>query len=313
MTTNTPLRCANSAMFQRGTNETVLLDTGNYPSYSSYLNETWTYNGSTNTWTNTGTTLIDANGPLPGRSQHTMVYDGYNVMLFGGQGGSSTAGVFNDTWTWNGTSWTKRAPTNSPFGRFDAQAAFITGVGTVMFGGFGGAGNGVYLNETWEWDGSGLTWTKLSPTTSPSARIQHCMASNGTLAYMFGGVISSGEFKNDTWSFNGAVWTQLSPATSPSVRGGSVMSYDSVNNIFVLFGGMNEYNYLPETWTFNGTTWTQVAVPAGTGPSGKNFAQMCFDTHAGKTILFGGISATSNYPSNETWAFDGSALTWALK
>jgi hypothetical protein len=311
MTTHTPLRCSFSAMFQRGASEVVLMDTGNYPSYSSFLNETWTWNGID--WTNTSATLIDANGPLPGRTQMTMVYDGYHGVLFGGFGAGSGQ-VFNDTWTWNGTTWTKQAPATSPFGRFNAKAAFVTGVGTVMFGGFGGAGNGVYLLETWIWDGNGLTWTLVNIANggSPKARVGHVMASNGSVALLFGGNISSGECQNDTWSFNGTAWTKLAPATSPSVRTNAVMSYDSVHNIYVLFGGENEYNYLPETWTFNGTTWSQVAVPNGTGPSGKVGAQMCFDTQSGKTILFGGNSATANYPSNATWAFDGGALTWAL-
>lgn len=309
MTTNTPLRCANSAM-TFGDGYTWLMDTGNYPSYSSYLNETWKYNATTNTWTNTAATLIDANGPLPGRSQQVMVYDGYHVMLYGGQGGSSTAGVFEDTWTFNGTSWTKGTPTNPPFGRYGAKAAFQAGVGTVMFGGFGGAGNGVYLLETWIWDGSGSTWTiqNIGNGLSPKARIQHVMAASTTQVLLFGGVISSGEFQNDTWAFSGGAWTQLHPATSPSVRGNAVMSYDSANSIYVLFGGMNEYNYLPETWTFNGTTWTQQSPTVS--PPGLIGAQMCFDTNSNTTILYGGISATTNYPSNQTWSFNGSTLNW---
>lgn len=310
MTTHTPLRCANSTMFQRGSNEVVLFDTGNYPSFNSYLNQTWTWNGTD--WTNaSGVSFLDPNGPLPGRNGHVMTYDGTNVMLFGGQSGSSAGGVLNDTWTWNGTAWTKQAPATSPFGRYDAQAAHVT-AGTVMFGGFGGAGNGVYLNETWLWNGS--TWSQVSFANgaSPSARIQHVMASNGTTnIYMFGGVNSAGQFLNDTWSFIGGVWTLLSPATSPSARGNACFAYDSVNSIYVLFGGVNEYNYLPETWTFNGTTWTQVSVANGAGPAGRSGAQMCFDTQSGKTILFGGVDGSTNYPSNSTWAFNGATLTWA--
>jgi len=307
MTTHTPLRCANSQMIQRGTNEVVLMDTGAYPSYSNFLNETWTWNGTD--WHNTATSLIDAAGPLPGRLNMQMAYDGYNVVLYGGQGDSSTSGPFEDTWTWNGTAWTKRSPANPPFARWDAQMGFITGVGTAMFGGAGGSGSGVLLNETWIWDGSGLTWTKLSPATSPSARRGHSMQSNNTLCVLFGGNISSGECLNDTWTFNGTVWTKLAPATSPSVRTDAVMSYDSVNTKWVLFGGKNEYNYLPETWTFNGTTWTQVSI--GAGPNAKTNAQMCFDTQSSRTLLFGGFDASTNYPSNETWAFNGATNTWA--
>src|SRR5271163_4491692 len=123
MTTNTPLRCAHSAM-AFGDGYTVFMDTGNYPSYSSYLNQTWVYNGTTNTWTNTAATLFDASGPLPGRSQQVMSFDGTSVMLYGGQGGASGQ-VFQDTWTFaysggaTGT-WTKQTPATVPFGRYGA-------------------------------------------------------------------------------------------------------------------------------------------------------------------------------------------------
>ena len=306
MTTHTPLRCANSVMEQRGTHEVVLLDTGNYPSYSSFLNETWTWNGTD--WTHVGATLMDANGPLPGRSQMTMAYDGYNMTLFGGQGAGSGQ-IFNDTWSWNGTTWTKESPATSPFGRFGAKAAYLSTVGLVMFGGFGGAGNGVYLNETWIYNGT--TWSLVSvpntATGAPSARVGHCLAASNTTLIMFGGSVSSGEIKNSTWSFNGTAWTKLNPATSPSARAGAAMAYDTANSKWVVFGGMNEYNYLPETWTFDGTTWTQVHT--ATVPAGRVGAQMCYDSQSGTVLMYGGISGGTNYPSNETWSFNGTNWT----
>lgn len=307
MTTHVPYRCAFSGMSGPDADGyVVLMNTGNYPSFSNYLNETWTFNGTD--WHNTSATLMDANGPLPGRSQQVFAYDGYNVMLYGGQGGF-TGQIYQDTWTWNGSAWTKQNPATSPFGRFWSKASFLAGVGTVMFGGFGGAGNGVYLNETWIWDGYGLNWTKEAPATSPSARIGHTLAAGPSYVLMFGGVVSNGQFLNDTWKFDGTTWTQLSPINSPSARANACMSYDSVHGKWVLFGGVNQYNYLPETWTFDGTNWTQVSVANGAGPSGKNGAQMCFDTQSNTTILFGGISATDNYPANSTWSFNGTVWT----
>src|SRR5574337_1343803 len=307
MTTHTPLRCANSFMVQRGSSEVVLLDTGAYPGHSNFLNETWTFNGTD--WTNTGATLIDANGPLPGRLNMVGAFDGYNVMLYGGQGDSASVGALEDTWVWGGSSWTKLDPATKPFGRYLARACQETTstLSVIMFGGFGGGGSGGYLNETWVWDGYVQTWSLLSPTHKPSARIAHCMAGGPSYLVMFGGSISSGEFKNDTWKFDGVDWTQLAPATSPSARSGACMTYDVANSEWVMFGGMNEYYRLPETWTFDGTTWTQKS-PA-TSPSGLTFAQMCYDSQSGAVLLFGGFSATDNYVHNETWSWDGTTWT----
>jgi hypothetical protein len=312
MTVHTPLRCSKSVMSAAPTGgaRVVLMDTGNYPSFSNFLNETWTFSGTD--WTNQSTTLIDANGPLPGRIQASMAYDGYQVVLYGGQGAASGQ-VFQDTWTWSGTAWTQRTPATKPFGRFGATAAYLAGSGgsaqTILFGGFGGGYGGTFLNETWSWNGSTFNWTQLSPATSPGARVGHVMAASATQVIVFGGQGTNSQ-NNHTWSFNGTTWTQLSPATSPSVRSGACMAYDLTNSIWVMFGGQNEYNYLPETWTFNGTTWTQVAVANGTGPAGRTGAQMAYDATTGKTIMFGGISATDNYASDATWSFDGSLKVW---
>ena len=327
MTTHTPLRCAYSSMASDGYNNTiVLMNPGAYPGFSSYLNETWVFNGTNGSgdWTNTGATLIDANGPLPGRLNQIVSYDGYQVMLYGGAGAASGQ-IFQDTWTYTFTgsvgAWTKQSPTTSPFGRFGAKSAYLSGSGgnaaMVMFGGYGGAGNGVYLNETWIWNGSALTWTLLNFTngTNPAARIGHVFAANTTDGYLFGGQGSNSQF-NDTWAFtySGGVgtWTKLTPAISPSVRSGACMSYDPTNHLFVMFGGTNEYNYLVETWTYTPATntWAQIAVANGVGPAGRVGAQMAWDPVSGKTIMFGGIAAGDSYPTNTTWSFDGSALTW---
>jgi len=308
MTTTTPLRCANSFMVQRATSEVVLLDTGAYPGHSDFLNQTWTWNGTD--WTRVGTTLIDANGALPGRLDMVGAYDGYNVMLFGGRDAAGLNGNgLNDTWTWNGTVWALKAPATKPFGRYLAEAcrSTTTALNVTMFGGYGGYSK--LVNETWRWDGNLQTWTLLAPTTKPSARVGHCMAGGPSFLVMFGGNNSAGECTNDTWHFDGTNWTLQNPATKPPCRTGASMAYDQTNNLWVMFGGMNEYYRLPETWTYDGTTWTQ-RTPAAT-PPGLTYSQMCWDTQTGgRVLLYGGMSATDNYASNKTWSWNGT--TWAL-
>jgi hypothetical protein len=245
-----------------------------------------------------------------------MGYDGTNVMMFGGQTGSSTGGYLADTWTWNGTTWTlinsglsNAASFVYPGGRWSAGTSNHSSTQVVMFG---GENTLVKLNDTWIWTGTTQLWSQVTtPNTTagaPAGRTDFMMQGNlsGT-TLLFGGQGNNAQF-NDTWTFNGTTWTQLNPATVPSVRSDACIAYDSVNSLWVMFGGRNEYNYLPETWTFNGTTWAQVAV--GTSPSGRVGAQMTFDTQSGKTLMFGGITATSNYPVQETWEFNGSSKVW---
>ena len=329
MTTHTPLRCAYSGMVaysHGGDGYIVLLNSGNYPSFSSFLNQTWIWNGTNGNedWTDISptTSFIDPNGPLgpsvngvvmSARNNQVMGFDGTNVMLFGGKGSSSTAGTFEDTWTFSPTSstWTlQSALTTIPQSRYGAAGASMDGYGVLMFS---GQNAGVLLEETWLW--SGTAWSQISVAngTGPAARTGAAMAGNlstgaSSNVLLFGGQGTNSQF-NDTWLYNGASgWGLVSPATSPSVRSGHCLAYDSHNSVWVMFGGYNEYNYLPETWTFNGTTWTQRSV--GAGPAGRVGAQMAFDTTNNLTIMYGGVSATTNYPSNETWAFNGSTFVW---
>jgi hypothetical protein len=324
MTTHTPLRCAFSgivAYSHSGDGYIALLNPGAYPSFSSYGNETWIWNGANGNedWTNISTAFINSNAPLgpsvngvvmSARINQAMAFDGTNVMVYGGQSSSSTAGVFQDTWTFSPTSntWTLQTGLSvTPFGRYKTQAAYVDGYGSVMFG---GENANSLLNETWLWSGSAWSQVAVTNGLGPAGRTGHAMAGNPGAAsvLLFGGQGTNSQF-NDTWTFNGLAWTQKFPATSPSVRSGHCMAYDSVNNVWVMFGGMNEFNFLEETWTFNGTTWTQVAVANGAGPAGRIGAQMAFDTTNGLTIMYGGIEAGSMYPSNATWSFNGTTWT----
>jgi hypothetical protein len=89
-------------------------------------------------------------------------------LLFGGleQDGST---VLNDTWTWDGTSWTQHDVVG-PSGRWSAAAASLDGT-VVVFGGVrsnGAAGaSESELGDTWTWDG--VSWTRHD-VVGPSAR-----------------------------------------------------------------------------------------------------------------------------------------------
>jgi hypothetical protein len=81
-----------------------------------------------------------------------MAYDGAtgNVVLFGGDNGSR---ALRDTWTWDGSTWTKQAPATSPAARVFASMAYDAATGNVVL--FGGNNVGPRsFDDTWTW-GSG--------------------------------------------------------------------------------------------------------------------------------------------------------------
>jgi uncharacterized repeat protein (TIGR01451 family) len=168
-----------------------------------------------------------------------------DMVLFGGGGNS---GVLNDTWTWNGTTWTQLSPATSPPVRAGASMAYDPATGNMVL--FGGLGNSGFLGDTWTWDGT--TRTQQSPATSPPARYGASMAYDPATGDMvlFGGGGSSGVL-GDTWTWDGTTWTQLSPATSPPARYGASMAYDPAIGDMVLFGGISsDSGYLGDTWTY---------------------------------------------------------------
>jgi RHS repeat-associated protein len=226
------------------------------------------------------------------------------LVVFGGENSASAA--VQETWTWDGTNWTKLTPATSPSARWGARMAYDTATGlTYLFGGYTGSGQG-YLNDTWKWDGT--TWTKLSPTTSPTARLDVAMAYDAATStvVLFGGSKST-TYNAETWSWNGTNWTSLTPSPAPGLRANAGIAYDAAHSKIVMFGGYTGSAYLADTWLWNGTAWS--SQTPGAAPSARTAAAMAFNPITSSTMLFGGLNGTSYYA--DSWSWDGS--NWGLE
>jgi len=232
----------------------------------------------------------------------SMAYDTATgtVVLFGGSSDNSGSSNFSDTWTWDGTTWTRHVVAVHPSPRSDAVMAYDAANGTVVL--FGGGD----LNDTWAWDGT--TWTEQHPATSPPARAFGASmaydAATGTVV-LFGGDSGHGQL-NDTWTWDGTTWTEQHPATSPSARYGASMAYDAATGTVVLFGGWGG-GILNDTWTWDGTTWTKEAPAAH--PAARTLAYMAYDAATSTVVLFGGTDGTGTCQQGSTWTWDGTTWT----
>ncbi len=112
---------------------------------SSFLGDTWTWNGSS--WTQASTT-----GPAP-RNLLGVGYDPARgrTIVFGGAGNAG-GGNFNDTWEWDGSSWSQTA-TMGPAWRSSGVAAFDEDRGRLVL--FGGADFATTFEDTWEYHARG--------------------------------------------------------------------------------------------------------------------------------------------------------------
>lgn len=253
---------------------------------SSYLPETWTYDGAT--WTQEHPALSPS-----GRAGATMAYDAVQhvLVLYGGFDGASHLG---DTWLWDGasSSWTHATPAHSP--------AAVTGPmlftdplnGHVdEYGGFSGQ---FYQLTTWRWTGS--DWQQVATANSPWARAAAVVALDRPAhkVVLFGGLGSVNT--NNTWTFDGVNWTEESPALQPPNRYYSSAAFEPHLGHVVLFGGGSGGVEQNDTWQWTGSTWQQLQ-PVHSPGARESFA-LAYDQALGALVLFGG----ENLPAGVQYA-----------
>jgi N-acetylneuraminic acid mutarotase len=261
---------------------------------SKVLRDTWI-------WTGSRWTPQDITGPGARWSAAVATLNG-KAVLFGGAGdeGSDYDHELADTWTYDGTKWTRRSA-SGPSPRESAAMATLNGT-VVLFGGYdpsaGDAVSTLYDGDTWTWDGT--TWKELT-VVGPSARASSAMAALNGAIVLFGGVNGAGDtWLGDTWTWDGARWTRQD-VTGPMARQAAAMA--TLNDSVVLFGGLGATGYLGDTWTWDGTRWTQLDV---SGPGPRGLAAMA--TLNESIVLFGGFDRSEGDVA-DTWTFDGN--TWA--
>jgi hypothetical protein len=81
----------------------------------------------------------------------------------------SQGDALDDTWTWDGTTWTQQSPTASPRAGFLLGAVYDPPRGLVVLFDRRGGGTCTFKTTggcpTWAWDGT--TWCRLATATSP--------------------------------------------------------------------------------------------------------------------------------------------------
>ena len=178
-------------------------------------------------------------GPGP-RSGHTWTVDPSSAAayLFGGRG---SAGLAGDVWSYDLTSdrWTQLQPDgDGPPPREGHSAAWVDGLGLVVFGGRTGAG---VLDDFWAYDPSANAWRTIDVAgTRPSARAAACLTqrSDGRL-WLFGGEGSDGTPSAELWTYDSgpSSWSQPAFSHGPGGRAGSACWW-SADDRLVVHGGL---------------------------------------------------------------------------
>ncbi|MEW5871543.1 MAG: kelch repeat-containing protein [Chloroflexota bacterium] len=233
------------------------------------LGDTWIYNLDENQWHE----VTPVVSPAP-RSDAGMVYDQDNhvVILFSGYGLEEQQELYDDTWVFDPetNTWIEMYPDYSPPIMY-GQTMIYDSINhqVLLWGGHellyenGHATSHRYGNDIWCYDYQNNVWIMLPYINKPPARYWHQAvfdSAQGRLV-IFGGHGNTG-FANDTWyaSASGTRWQETAVATKPSPRVNPAMSYDSSNNVLILFGGLEkDFHDLQDTWalvtTDSGEQW----------------------------------------------------------
>lgn len=195
-----PARSANQSMAYDAATETVVLFGGIGAYNGNYggtpFGDTWEWNGRTKNWKR----KFPLSSPSPRWAPLARSAAGGTLVLFGGDdgGGDCCRVYYNETWTWNGVTWTQQSPATSPPARSYQCMAYDGNLGqVVVFGGTHGPPQG--LNDTWAWNGR--NWNQLNLYHQPDARFVSAMnfdpLSNGLV--LFGGELTGDVVTNSTW------------------------------------------------------------------------------------------------------------------
>lgn len=233
----------------------------------------------------------------PDRIGALMAYDGARnrVLLAGGQAPGNTS-TRNDTWEWNGTTWTQVFPTTQLNFARPTHLVYAPQRGRILAvsGELGLGGTPMRIHE---WTGS--NWLLVN-STGLSSRAEYFNVAWDSVRGVL--VLFGHPYLGETWEWDGVNWAQRGTG-GPVPRYGHEMAFDPVRQVTVLYGGISFNNYrMTDTWEWNGTYWLErfgIASPPICQREG-----FAYDPARQRIVLHGGDDVNGGQ-SNAVYEFDG--------
>jgi hypothetical protein len=193
-----PNRGSTSVYYDRQAQKVILF--GGYGDTGGNLDDTWSYDYTTNNWTN----LNPINKPT-GRYGARMVYDPINQrgIMFGGR----IITIMDDTWVYYlaNNSWTELTMITKPSNRYwEAMAYDESAQKVILYGGRNSGAIGEALADTWMFDPSNDLWIEVFPSSHPSSRFDISLVYDQETqkAILFGGFRFPDNCFDDTWGYD---------------------------------------------------------------------------------------------------------------
>src|SRR6266571_542864 len=263
----------------------VVLFGGRTTTDFSFLNDTWTWDG-------TAWTLQHPRHSPGGRSNAAFTYDPAvsAMILVGGytqQPNAALVNALDEVWKWDDNDWTLIGHATeevvlSGAGRaaYDLQSKQIVVVTDTATLTWNGTTWNLYANPQ-HWSGSDVIYA--DPASGAVTVIAYFANPDSSLTYRL-----------ETWS--GVAWSEGSVVPLPTTMGQGWLdvagaAYDSKRRQVVTFGGGCAVQPSTDTLTFDGATWS-IRQPQY-HPPGRTNAYMVFDPNRSEVVMFGGDALSS--------------------
>jgi hypothetical protein len=241
-----------------------------------------------------GSWLLRATSGPPSLRDAGLVFDSarQRTVLFGGANSSGQA--TNQTWEWDGATWTQRQPPTSPPPMPYGLMVYHSSTQKTVLVSSAPASPG-----TWEYDGQ--TWTLRSIQTPAAnytyeysiafdaARLRPVLCGNAVLPNGYGVAV---------WELGPTEWLFRNIEVLPNETAGLSMTYDAVRER-VLYVDSRAYSQTTTIWSFDGAlnAWQ---TTSSNGPPLARHRRPVFDTAGGQLLIFGGEPTGGGF-SDQTW------------
>lgn len=293
---------------------------------SRMFGDTWLWDGQG--WIAAHTAVVP-----PARERAAMAYDPATkeIVLFGGivERPNQSSLALNDTWTWDGTMWTRRHPLHEPPWSSGLAMSYDPRSHSVLLLTLPSSHPNLVLTPdsvnsrgttpfgTWRWDGS--DWHELPTPSAPlfataaiafhgHPRLAALPQGAGLLFYSWavytgscpppaqcgGGRDPNGTHNSQTWTWDGTRWTEQHPSRAPvAAQLVATPGTDAVPTVFMSDGA---------TWRWTGSNWDETHT-RGEGPAGEGFA--VYDEADTDIVAYAGDVSTDG-TIYDTWTWNGS-------
>jgi hypothetical protein len=256
---------------------------------------------------------LTASGDTPAaREDHTwtVASDFETAYLFGGR--TLAGGALGDLWAYDleANTWTLATDDGPPI-RFGHNAAWVDGVGLVIFAGQAGA---TFYNDLWAYNPDANAWEELPRAGDvPVPRYGSCAAIGPDGRFWIShGFTQEGQRFADTraYDFTTSMWTDETPVGDAPIERCLHACWWTEDGTFVLYAGQTTgTNSLGDLWQLTVgerpglNSWSDVELGDNAPPARNLYAAARLD---GATGVFGG-QALDGSALDDMWWFNGRA------